>query len=257
MMDSLNVTVCELSDDRTAFEKDWKDLVAHCRQHKSDLVVLPEMIFSSWFVQSPNVDLAVWDRVVGEQQSCLPLLDELTPAAIIGSVAKVRREERVNESFLWDKEYQPLRCKYFFPEEEGYYERSWFHAGDKEFSLSSHGRLKFGIALCTELWAMPQIQEYGRKGAHMIICPRATMAVTAHKWLVAGKASAITSGAYSVSSNRAGASRSGLFGGQGWIIDPEGEVLGITSQDEPFVTRTISIERTERAKHTYPREVFF
>jgi len=257
MTNSLNVTVCELSDDRTVFEKDWKNLVSHCRQHKSDLIVLPEMIFSSWFFESPTVDYVKWNEMVEQQQKCLTLLAELAPAAVVGSVAKMRRRERVNESFLWNQEYQALRSKYFFPEEEGYYERTWFQAGDKEFALASHGSVKFGVALCTELWAMPQIQEYGRNGAHMIICPRATMAATGDKWLVAGKASAIISGAYSISSNRAGAGKSGLFGGQGWIIDPDGEVLALTSGEEPFITRTISIERTERAKHTYPREVFF
>lgn len=254
-MDSLNVTVCELSDERDAFEKDWRHLVSHCKHHKSDLVVLPEMIFSSWFVESPSVDLSVWDKVVEQQQNSLSLLADFYPSTVVGSIATTRAGRRLNESFLWNQEYQPLRSKYFFPEEESYYERTWFHQGDGEFELSSYGDAKFGIALCTELWAVPKIQEYGRKGADMIICPRATMSATADRWIVGGQASAIVAGAYSISSNRSG--RNGLFGGQGWIIDPDGKILGLTSKEEPFVTRSINIERARSAKHTYPRDVFF
>ena len=43
------------------------------------------------------------------------------------------------------------------------------------------------------------------------------------------------------------------FGGLGWIVGPEGEVLGVTSQERPFVTVEIDPGLAEQAKHTYPR----
>ena len=39
----LRVTVCELHDDRAAFARDWTRLAAHVQDHKSELVLLPEM----------------------------------------------------------------------------------------------------------------------------------------------------------------------------------------------------------------------
>jgi N-carbamoylputrescine amidase len=65
------------------------------------------------------------------------------------------------------------------------------------------------------------------------------------------------SGAFCLSSNRSGIGGDGFeWGGQGWIIEPEeGQVLGLTTDDEPFVTVDIDLEVAATAKTTYPRYV--
>jgi len=63
------------------------------------------------------------------------------------------------------------------------------------------------------------------------------------------------SGAFSLSSNHVSPERDSLLGGQGWIITPEGEVLGLTSQDQPFFTAEIELNAADVAKTTYPRYV--
>jgi N-carbamoylputrescine amidase len=90
---------------------------------------------------------------------------------------------------------------------------------------------------------------------HIIVTPRATGDASIENWLVGGRATAISSGAYSLSSNRSGPSKDGevKFGGTGWVIDPDGKVLGITSSQEPFVTIDIDLTAAEEAKLTYPR----
>ena len=45
------------------------------------------------------------------------------------------------------------------------------------------------------------------------------------------------------------------LGGQGWAIGPDGEVLGLTSRERPFVTVALDLAVAERAKQTYPRYV--
>jgi N-carbamoylputrescine amidase len=78
------------------------------------------------------------------------------------------------------------------------------------------------------------------------------------KWLIAGRAAAIVGGVFSLSSNRCGLGREGVeFGGVGWVIDPEGTVLGVTSPSEPYLTIDIDLEKAVRAKTTYPRSVYF
>jgi N-carbamoylputrescine amidase len=58
-----------------------------------------------------------------------------------------------------------------------------------------------------------------------------------------------------LSSNRNGLSEDGSvrFGGNGWIISPDGDVLGLTSSTQPFVTMEIDLSVAESAKLTYPR----
>ena len=61
-------------------------------------------------------------------------------------------------------------------------------------------------------------------------------------------------GASSLSSNRAGARGEIRFAGRGWVIDPDGRVLGLTSEGNPFVTVEIDQDTALKAKGTYPRD---
>jgi N-carbamoylputrescine amidase len=66
------------------------------------------------------------------------------------------------------------------------------------------------------------------------------------EWLARGRAAAILAGAYELSSNRL--DESGAFGGQGWIIDPAGEVLAITNREQPVVTMDLDLRIADTAK---------
>jgi N-carbamoylputrescine amidase len=112
-----------------------------------------------------------------------------------------------------------------------------------------------GFQICTELWAFDHARCYGKQGVHIIATPRATGDASVETWVIGGRATAISSGAYSLSSNRSGLSKDGkfTFGGTGWIIDPDGKVLALTSSDEPFATIEIDLSAAEEAKSTYPR----
>ncbi len=89
----------------------------------------------------------------------------------------------------------------------------------------------------------------------MIVTPRAKERASLEKWLVAGRSAAVVSGAFCLSSNRSGEGRNTDWGGQGWIIGPDGEVLGLTSKEQPFITVEIDLSEAECAKQTYPRYV--
>jgi hypothetical protein len=52
--------------------------------------------------------------------------------------------------------------------------------------------------------------------------------------------------AYAVSSNR-----SGDFGGLAWIISPEGQVLGTTSADAPFLSMDVALPATRGASRHF------
>jgi N-carbamoylputrescine amidase len=46
-----------------------------------------------------------------------------------------------------------------------------------------------------------------------------------------------------------------MFGGAGWVIDPEGNVLATTTDQEPFVTLDVDLAEAHSAKKSYPRYV--
>jgi N-carbamoylputrescine amidase len=112
------------------------------------------------------------------------------------------------------------------------------------------------MQICTEMWMLDVSRQYGLRGADIVAVPRATPTTSRERWLVGGRTAAIVSGAFCISSNRSGVSTAqDPFAGVGWIIDPDGEVLGVTLDSDPFVTCDLDLRRAAEAKATYPRYV--
>jgi N-carbamoylputrescine amidase len=90
----------------------------------------------------------------------------------------------------------------------------------------------------------------------LLAVPRATPRETLEKWQVGGRAAAVVAGAFVVSSNPVSrVDEAANLGGQGWVVGPDGDVLGLTSGEQPFLTIEIDLQEAERAKQTYPRYV--
>lgn len=253
----MNVTVCELRDDERDFAEDWASLVKHSRAEGSELVLLPEMPFCPWFALTRDFEATVWQSAVETHERWLARLPELSAAVVIGSRPVNRNGARLNEGFVWQAAsgYRAVHDKYYLPEDEGFWEASWYQRGAGQFKLAEVAGLKLGMVICTELWFLQHARAYGLVGAHLIATPRATGKPTVDKWLAGGRVQAVVSGAYSLSSNHVSEDPNIDLGGQGWAIDPDGQVLAVTSRQQPFVTVEIDLARSEAAKQTYPRYV--
>jgi predicted amidohydrolase len=254
----MKVTVCELNDNPDDLAHEWEQLVAHVKTQSSELVLLPEMPFYPWFALTPAFEPNVWQSAVTAHEGWQERLPELSPAMVLGSRPVNRDKQRLNEGFVWEQPggTRVAHHKYYLPNEQGFWEASWYDRGEGKFTLHRCGGARIGFQICTELWAMERARLYGKEGVHIIVTPRATMKASLDKWLVGGRAAAIVSGAFSLSSNRVSSGGHSVhFGGQGWIADPDGKVLGLTSREQPFTTVEIDLNAAERAKKTYPRYV--
>jgi N-carbamoylputrescine amidase len=145
--------------------------------------------------------------------------------------------------------------KYLLPREAGFWETSWYEPGDGSFEIHQAGGISLGTLICTEMWSMEHARGYGRAGANLLITPRASSRDTGGKWLAGGRVAAIVGGAYSLSSCRTAPPGGPDLGGGGWIVDPDGKVLAVTTDAEPFVTASVDPDAAAWAKHTYPRYV--
>ena len=116
---------------------------------------------------------------------------------------------------------------------------------------------KIGFLICTELWFGVHACEYAMQGIDLLVCPRATGLSSIDKWIAGGRTAAVAAGAYCLSSNFSKTDGKGNeWGGTGWIIEPEeGQVLGITSSNLPFLTMEIDLNASKNAKQTYPRYI--
>lgn len=100
---------------------------------------------------------------------------------------------------------------------------------------------------------MLSARRYGHQQAHLLCLSRATSSADTENWIAAGKTAAVA-GAYCLSSNQS--RPAGVLpdmGGAGWVIDPDGSVLALTSATDPLVTVDIDLSYAESAKATYPR----
>lgn len=253
----LKVTVCELRDDPAGLAEGWEQLKAHVRAEAGDVVLLPEMPFTAWFARSLPFDPQVWQAAVAAHDEWQARLAELAPAVVLGARPVQYGAQRLNEGFLWSaaEGYRAAHHKYYLPDEAGYWEASWYERGDGSFSPVTAGGVSIGFLICTELWFLERARAYGRQGIHLLVNPRTTGWESVDKWLAGGRAAAVVSGAYTLSSNRLSPPGEKEFGGQGYIVDPDGGVLGVTSRERPFVTVEIDTLQAEAAKKTYPRYV--
>ncbi len=238
----MKITVCETSDDN--FWNDWLKIA----KNSGNIVLLPELPAYPWFAKYSKFDRRIWNEALEAHDRLIAKLEEIDFAVV--STRPVQTTKRLNQAFLWDGEYIPIRSKYYMPNEWGFYEKRWFDKGNSKAEVIEWNGIRLGVLICSEVFFQELAREYAKLGVHVIFVPRATQAIK--RWLTALKMTAIVSGAFVASSNRYGNG----FSGRGWIISPDGDVLASTSQKRKFVSVDVDIEEAERAKSTYPRTLY-
>jgi N-carbamoylputrescine amidase len=247
----VSVCVCEMDCSRASLD----GLLAHIAETRPDFLVLPEFPFSpDWFCASPEFLKSTWDEKVqshADGNPSISLIFERSPSTVVLTARPVNTASgaRGNSAYTATASGSThVHHKHYIPEEDENHEQVWFDRIDNDFSVSKD---KIGFLTCSELWWPEHARDYGRAGGWLTATPRATGVESVPRWLAAGKVAAFVSGAFSASSNRVG----GEFGGVGWVIDPQGEILALTSKERPFVTVEIDREAATRARTTYPRYI--
>ncbi len=256
---SLTLTCCELDDKPEALAGQWEQLVHHCQQQQTDLLLLPEMPFSPWLAETPDYDPDLWNQAVAHHDSWISRLAELQVDIVLGTRPITESGQNFNEGFVWTQlsGYRAIHRKYYLPNEEYFWEAKWYQRGPRQFDLIEINGIRIGFLICTEMWFLEHARAYGQAGAHILACPRATGLASASKWVAGGRAAATCSGAFCLSANRGGTGADGFkWGSHAWIIHPEeADVLAVSSADEPFITQTVDLDDAVQAKSTYPRYV--
>lgn len=245
-----------MNDNESEFSKDWELLKTHLYKHQSDLLLLPEMPFCEWIALELPVSKAQKKEAVEKHLRWLQKFDELAVDHIAYSMPVINGDRYHNSAFLWKKGEgsQFLHSKQYFPEEEHFWEASWYDADENGFSIADINGLKIGVLLCTEVWFTQHARSYGMQGIDLLLCPRATGKSSVAQWKRCGQTLAVISGAYCLSSNRTGFGKNNFhWGGAGWIAQPmDGELLAETKETEKFITLTIDMTLAKKAKSEYP-----
>jgi len=255
----MRVTVCELPNRWTESE-DTRTVIAETIQdEQSDLVLLPEMPFCRWLAGTAQADPDRWQAAVAAHDGWMARLSELSTPIVVGTRPVLDEGGPRNQGFVWQETpgYREAHTKYYLPNEEGFWEATWYQRGDGRFDVIDVNGLKIGFLICTELWFNAHARAYSAQGVHILVCPRATPHTSVDTWVTGGRTAAVVAGAFCLSSNFNGPHVGDMaFGGTGWIIEPEaGRVMGLTSEEIPILTIDIDLSAAENAKKTYPRYV--
>ena len=199
----MKITVCELSNQWTRNDKEQEALVSHLAAEKSDLLLLPEMPFSRWLAADSQADTDKWKAAVEAHEVWVEKLDLFQVPMIAGTRPILRDGIPHNQGFLWTPETGAVGVheKYYLPDEEGFWEASWYRRGEKSFETVKLNGITFGFLICTELWFNARAREYGKAGMDILLCPRATPQASSGTWVAGGRAAANVSGAFCLSSN--------------------------------------------------------
>ena len=255
----MKVTVCQLDNRPGRLEPMLDNLAAHIARQRSEFLLLPEMCFHEWLAADNNPDRASWLTAVKSHASAILELDRLGVKAAIGTRPVINDIGSFrNQAYLWTTEPRvlPVHEKYYLPDEDGYWEASWYDRGELRFDLCHALDTPIGVQICTEMWFFEWARHFASLGAELLCIPRATPHGSLQKWLAGGQAAAVCAGAYCLSSNiwNPPGSRADC-GGLGWIISPDGDVLAQTSEDSPFASVEVELEFARQSKSTYPRYV--
>ena len=233
--------------DASQLESEWAELIEHVQANESEFVLLPEMCFSEWFCTSDNVMDDVWEQVVREHDTWLERLPELDTKIVAGTAPRNVGDKKHNVAYVWSAEtgLQWVHSKTYLPNEDGYWEATWYDRAPIDFQSVTVGGVRIGVMICTELWFMHHARDYGQDGIHLLLNPRSTPYSTNDKWIAGGRTAGVIAGAHCLSSNHAGQAQQVHNGGAGWITDTESLVLGVTSDDEPFITIDLDLDKAE------------
>ena len=252
----MKVTVCQLNNDMQLFEKEWAKLVSHCQENKSELVLLPEMPFYTWLADEPSLDTIKKREAAAAHESWLQRIEELENAIVAYTKPRIEGDKFYNTAYLWSIKTGHIKAhtKHIFPEEEGFYEDTWFDKEPEHFELIEINGIKIGFLLCTEIWFTQYTRQYALEGIDILMLPRATGKSSIDQWLRCGQTSSVIGGCYCISSNRSGIGKDNFeWGGTAWIAQPmDGSLLGQTNDDAPFITIDIDLSKSKLAKTEYP-----
>jgi predicted amidohydrolase len=245
----MKITVCQLHNARDAFAVDWDRLVAHVKAQRSELVLLPEMPFFPWFPTPREFDAAVWRAAVAAHDAWERRLSELMPAVALGTRPVDFGALRYNAGFMWNDDEgitETIHVKSCLADEDGSWETTWYEKAAPDFESATVGAARVGMLIGLELWMPDAAKTYGGDNVHIVAIPRVDRSVdaeecasSAQEWLAGGRAAALDSGAFCVSSSRGGLAKP--IGGPGWILAPDGGALARTSDEEPFVTAEVDL----------------
>ena len=152
----VKVTVCQLDPREGQLDGFLQALKQHCKENRTQFLLLPEMSLSDWLAADAEPDARRWAHAVLQHEAYIAEMEDFGVPAIMGTRPILTDAgSRRNEAYLWTDQSPapaPVHQKYYLPDEEGYWEHSWYDRGPKSFDIARALDMRIGVQICTEMW---------------------------------------------------------------------------------------------------------
>lgn len=232
---------------------EWSKITNCLADAKLEMLITNELPFGPWIADRKPFDRETAQASIDTHAKGFDALAELGIPAIVSSRPAWIADRLLNQAVAIEGgRTRAIHTKRYFPEETGWYEASWYQAGEDSFNAVTVSGLRMGVMLCTDAMFNEHARHYGRQGTALIAIPRAAGTST-ENWLTAGRMAAIVSGSYVISSNRYGRSlHDAVFGGAGFAFSPDGTLLSTTDSTSRLLVIELSPELAVRQRGQYP-----
>jgi N-carbamoylputrescine amidase len=253
MVMPLRIAFVEWPEALSTDDAPWRKLRDSVTAARPDILVTNELPFGLWLADADVFSEAQAHLSLRAHEKGLEGLIDLNLPAVVSSRPVWNDKRLANEAFVLENGVvRALHRKQYFPNEPGWFESQWYAGDASGFGVAEVLGVKVGVLVCTEAMFNERARAYGKQEASLLVIPRASGTNIA-PWKIVGAMASLVSGAYVVSSNRIGRSRSGTrFGGGGFAYAPQGRLLAVTTRAHPVKTLDLDPKETTLAQRAYP-----
>jgi predicted amidohydrolase len=231
-----------------------REALKQARSQEAELAVLPELPLNSWSPATKTRQDDEAEPPAGPRHRAMREAAREVGIGIIGGaiIHDPNSGRRYNTALAFDRMGELIGSyrKLHLPEEEGFWETSHYDPGDKPPSVIHGLPMRLGIQVCSDVNRPEGSLLLGALGAEVIVCPRATEALTFPRWKTVLTANALTSCTYVISVPRPQSEFGVPLGGPSVAVAPTGDVL--VESTEPIAFVTIERKVIEQARQRYP-----
>ena len=223
-------------------------LIKEACEREVQLIVLPELFSTGYFVKELDMDLAehipgkttlLMERIAKERDLyiCGAILEHGESKGVIYDTAVLVSpnglEAVYRKVLLWDSERTRFKHGCSFPVV----------------------RTKFGILgmqICYEVGWPEVARILTLKGADILICTAAFGKERYYAWDLATRSRALENGVFLVASNRSGKEGEKEFASHSRIVDPKGNILAEASQIDEVIVASIDLDDVVKQRRAVP-----
>ena len=211
------------------------------------IIAFPEQFATGW---DPCSDRHVQERS-GQIVSALKKYAQEYSVAVLGSFREWYQPLPKNTAFAVDSDGSILAWYAKMHPFTYAHEERYFAAGEDIAVFDLLG-MKFGIAICYDLWFASIFHIYAAKGVHGVFVPAAWPASRARHWELFIMARAAENQMYVIGINTVGKTPVDSYSGASMTADPDGTVISRAVDHEELVVSELDPARVEQTRSKFP-----